>query len=172
MSQVEVITSVERRRGWTAEQKRAIVQEAEQPGNSISSVARKYDIHPNQLFKWRRLIELGALVAAGSEEAVVSLSEVKELKARVRELNNNTIPLEKLDLPRIILPPLMLVSPLNDRTPITGQATMLVFRLSRHHLPMLFSKFTGRLVSQRAMWSKLIVIPSPCFNLVSCIIQG
>ncbi|OQB76036.1 MAG: IS2 repressor TnpA [Deltaproteobacteria bacterium ADurb.Bin135] len=86
MSPVEVITSVERRRRWTAEQKRAIVQEAEQPGNSISSVARKYDIHPNQLFRWRRLIELGALVAAGSEEAVVPLSEVKELKARVREL--------------------------------------------------------------------------------------
>ena len=86
MSPVEVITSVERRRRWTAEQKRAIVEEAEQPGSSISSVARKYGIHPNQLFKWRRLIELGALVAAGSEEAVVPLSEVKELKARVREL--------------------------------------------------------------------------------------
>jgi transposase len=86
MSRGEVITSVERRRRWTAQQKRAIVEEAEQPGNSISSVARKYDIHPNQLFKWRRLIELGALVAAGSEETVVPLSEVKELKARVREL--------------------------------------------------------------------------------------
>lgn len=86
MSTVEVITSVERRRRWTAEQKRAIVAEAEQPGNSISSIARKYDIHPNQLFKWRRFIELGSLVAAGSEEAVVPLSEVKELKARVREL--------------------------------------------------------------------------------------
>lgn len=55
MSRVEVITSVERRR-WTAQQKRDIVKEAEQPGNSISSVARKYDIHPNQLFKWRRFI--------------------------------------------------------------------------------------------------------------------
>jgi transposase len=86
MSRVEVITSVERRRRWTAQQKRAIVEEAEQPGNSISSVARKYDIHPNQLFKWRRFIELGSLVAACSEEAVVPLSEVKELKVRVREL--------------------------------------------------------------------------------------
>jgi transposase len=63
-----------------------MVEEAQQPGNSVSSVARKYDVHPNQLFKWRRYIELGALVAAGSEEAVVPISEVKELKARVREL--------------------------------------------------------------------------------------
>lgn len=56
MSPVEVITLVERRRRWTAHQKRATVEEAEQPGNSISSLARKYGIHPNQLFKWRRLI--------------------------------------------------------------------------------------------------------------------
>ncbi len=68
MSPTEVITSVERRRRWTARQKQTMVEEAEQPGNSISSVARKYDIHPNQLFKWRRLIHEGGLVAARSEE--------------------------------------------------------------------------------------------------------
>jgi len=44
MSPVEVITSVQRRRRWTAEQKKAMVEEAEQPGNSISSVARKYEV--------------------------------------------------------------------------------------------------------------------------------
>jgi len=65
MSPVEVITSVERRRRWSSLQKRAMVEEAEQPGNSVSSVARKYDVHPNQLFQWRRLIECGALIAAG-----------------------------------------------------------------------------------------------------------
>jgi transposase-like protein len=32
MKPVEVITSVERRRRWTDEEKRAMVQEAEQPG--------------------------------------------------------------------------------------------------------------------------------------------
>jgi len=57
MSLVEVMTSVERRRRWSAAQKRAMVEEAEQPGNSVSSVARKYDVHPNQLFQWRRFIE-------------------------------------------------------------------------------------------------------------------
>ncbi len=86
MSPVEVITSVQRRRHWTAEQKRALVEEAEEPGMSISAVARKYEVHPNQLFLWRRLIYQGALVAAGSEDQVVPLSEVKALKAKIREL--------------------------------------------------------------------------------------
>ncbi|MBP1749411.1 MAG: transposase family protein [Deltaproteobacteria bacterium] len=86
MGPVEVITSVERRRHWSAAQKQAMVEEAEEPGNSISSVARKYGIHPNQLFKWRRLANQGALVAVGREEPVVPASEVKHLKAQIREL--------------------------------------------------------------------------------------
>jgi len=86
MSPVEVITSVERRRQWSARQKQAMVEESEQPGNSISSVARKYGVHPNQLFKWRRLIHEGALVAVGKEERVVPESEANKLRAQIREL--------------------------------------------------------------------------------------
>lgn len=86
MGPVEVITSVQRRRYWSAAQKQAMVDEAEEPGNSISSVARKYGIHPNQLFKWRKLVHQGALVAVGREEPVVPASEVKHLKAQIREL--------------------------------------------------------------------------------------
>ena len=86
MSPVEIITSVERRRYWSARQKQAMVEEAEQPGNSISSVARKYEIHPNQLFKWRRLTHEGALVAVGREERVVPESEANKLRAQIREL--------------------------------------------------------------------------------------
>ncbi len=86
MERVEVVTSVQRRRRFTAEQKRAIIEEAEQPGMSISIVARKYGINPSQVFTWRRLMQEGALVAAGSEDQVVPLSEVKELKNEIREL--------------------------------------------------------------------------------------
>ena len=86
MSPVEVITSIERRRHWSAAQKRAMVEEADQPGNSVSSVARKYDVHPNQLFKWRRYMHEGSLVAVGKEERVVPESEVKQLRAHIREL--------------------------------------------------------------------------------------
>jgi transposase len=49
-------------------------------------VARKYGVHPNQLFAWRRLMHQGALSAVGAEENVVPLSEVKVLKTRIREL--------------------------------------------------------------------------------------
>jgi transposase len=86
MSPAEIITSIERRRYWSARQKQAMVEEAEQPGNSISSVARKYEIHPNQLFKWRRLTHEGGLVAVGKEERVVPESEVNKLRAQIREL--------------------------------------------------------------------------------------
>jgi len=71
VSRVEVITSVSRRRRWSPEEKRSMVEEAESPGMSVSSVARKYGIHPNQLFRWRRLLYEGALcVTAGDRSRI------------------------------------------------------------------------------------------------------
>jgi len=55
MDRVEVITSVQRRRRWSAEEKARIVQETYAPGMSVSLVARQHGIAPNQLFAWRRL---------------------------------------------------------------------------------------------------------------------
>ena len=83
---IEVITSVQRRRRWSAEEKRAMVEEAEQPGSSVSQVARKYGVNPNQIFNWRRLMREGALSAVRADEEVVAASEVKQLRARIREL--------------------------------------------------------------------------------------
>jgi transposase-like protein len=74
MGPVEIITSVQRRRRWSPGEKKAIVEESEQPGMSISSVARKYCLHPNQLFTWRRLMQEGALSAVRAGEAVVPIS--------------------------------------------------------------------------------------------------
>lgn len=86
MGTVEVITSVQRRRRWTAEEKRALLEEADQPDSSISAVGRKYGISPSQLFTWRRLMRAGGLVAVAAEDAVVPASEAKQLKARIRDL--------------------------------------------------------------------------------------
>lgn len=83
---IEVVTSVQRRRRWSAEEKRAVVEEAEQPGSSVSQVARKYGVNPNQVFNWRRLMREGALSAVRADEEVVGASEVKHLKVRIREL--------------------------------------------------------------------------------------
>ena len=86
MGPIEVITSVQRRRRWAPEEKRAILEEGVQPGNSLSAVARKYGVNPNQLFHWRKLMREGALVAVEADENVVPASEVKQLKVKVREL--------------------------------------------------------------------------------------
>jgi len=80
MGPQDVITSVRRRRRWTPKQKKAMVEEKEQPGNSISSGTKKYEVHPNQLFKWR--FQEGALQAVVSEEPLVPLSEVGSFRGR------------------------------------------------------------------------------------------
>ena len=86
MRPVEVITSVAGRRRWRPEEKRALMEEADSPGMNVSGVARKYGIHPNQLFRWRGLMHEGGLCAAKAGEEVVPGSEVNGLKARIREL--------------------------------------------------------------------------------------
>jgi len=86
MSPIEVITSVQRRRRWTPEEKRALLEEAEHPGSSVSAVARTYGDNPNQMFHWRKLMREGALVAVGADDHVVPASEVKQLKSQIREL--------------------------------------------------------------------------------------
>lgn len=82
---INVITSVERRRKWTSEEKRSIVQETYQPGMSVSLIARKYGIFPSQLFYWRRLMEDGGMKGIVSQDEVVPKSQFKELEKRLRE---------------------------------------------------------------------------------------
>ncbi len=83
---VHVITSNQTRRRWSAAEKSSMVQECSEPGQSVSAVARKYGIAPSQLFYWRRIMESGALTAAGAEEEVVAISEVKILKEKIKQL--------------------------------------------------------------------------------------
>ncbi len=42
------------RRRWPEDVKRRMVLESQEPGASVSVVARRYDVNANQLFKWRR----------------------------------------------------------------------------------------------------------------------
>lgn len=86
IERVEVITSVQRRRRWPAEEKARIVQETYAPGMSVSLVARQHGIQPNQLFTWRRLYAAGALSAVGAGEGVVPASDYRVLQHQVREL--------------------------------------------------------------------------------------
>ena len=51
---LEVFTGVGRRRSWTAEQKLGIVAESYADGETVSAVARRHGLTPQQLFGWRR----------------------------------------------------------------------------------------------------------------------
>jgi transposase len=53
-TQVEVITSVQRRRRWSRAEKEQIVAAAIAPGAVASEVAREAGIHASQLFRWRQ----------------------------------------------------------------------------------------------------------------------
>ncbi len=74
------------RRRYTPEQKRLLLEEAQQPGSSISATARRYGIAPNLLFHWKRQAESGAQRALEAGEPVIPESEARVLRARVREL--------------------------------------------------------------------------------------
>ena len=51
---IEIITRGERRRSWTAEQKREIVAESLDAELTPAEVARKYGISSGQLYTWRQ----------------------------------------------------------------------------------------------------------------------
>ena len=87
-AKVEVVTTVQRRRRWSVAEKLEILAEAEQPGMSMSYVARKHGIAATQIFKWKKLKEAGALTAVGSEEEVLPVSHVRQLQERLRRLEN------------------------------------------------------------------------------------
>jgi transposase len=74
MSRVEVLSGAERRQRWSMEQKRSIVAEAFAPGASVCEVARRIDVVPGQIYRWRRDLRTAAsgfaevMVAPGPEE--------------------------------------------------------------------------------------------------------
>ena len=89
MSQVTVISGVERRRVWTDEQKRALVAAACEPGASVAEIARRVDLRPSQLYRWRRdLAEpatpgFAAVTVACEPELVAASAVVLEIGGAV-----------------------------------------------------------------------------------------
>src|SRR5262249_61565148 len=75
MTTVEVLTSVERRRRWSREEKLRIVAESAQSGRTTPQVARDHGIAPGQLFLWRRQV-LWEAIAIGVVGDGVAAGEV------------------------------------------------------------------------------------------------
>jgi transposase-like protein len=84
---IEVITTDQRRRRWTAAEKAALVRKTYEPGMSVSLVARQEGVSASLLFQWRKLDRDGALVAVGAGEAVVPASELAAARAEIAKLH-------------------------------------------------------------------------------------
>ncbi len=85
-NRVEVVTSVQRRRRWTPEQKLEIVKQTNESGSSVSLVARQHGLTAAQLFQWRKAYLEGSLAAVGANETVVPTSELQVAMRRIKQL--------------------------------------------------------------------------------------
>jgi transposase len=86
IDRVEVFSGIQRRRRYSLDQKLAVLAECNQPGVSISYVARRHGISPSLLFGWRRRMTEGGKEAVRVDDKVVADAEVRALEKRVREL--------------------------------------------------------------------------------------
>jgi transposase len=86
MASVEVLAGPERRRRWSVEQKQAIVAAAFGPGAVVRDVARRADVTPSLIYRWRRDLRAAAngfaqvLVASAGDGVAVPAVPAIEIK--------------------------------------------------------------------------------------------
>jgi transposase len=87
---LEVFTGAGRRRAWTVEQKARIVAESHAGGESVSAVARRHGLTPQQLFAWRRQVhwqgEAGGLGDGVGFAPVIVTAPAREERLHARGL--------------------------------------------------------------------------------------
>ena len=81
-----------KRRRWPEELKREVVAALAEPGASVSSVARRYDVNTNQLFKWRRQLAVPA-AAPGAEPSRLLPVEIAPARTSMAEERGGSPPL-------------------------------------------------------------------------------
>jgi transposase-like protein len=97
---------VDKRKRYTAEEKIQILREVLEEGKSLSSVAEKYGVHPNNIFNWRKqLLEGGAQLfqikrsdistKAGERKAAVLEDKLRQKDAVIAELAEELLALKK-----------------------------------------------------------------------------
>lgn len=95
-----------KQRRFSAEEKRTILAEAEQPGVTVTAVCRKHRIAATQFYRWRALAEQGAAQALkaegrgrskgnGQSEAERLRAEIDRLRAVVSEITAENLELKK-----------------------------------------------------------------------------
>ena len=85
MAEIEVLAGPERRRRWSVAEKRAVVAAAFEAGAVVREVARRADVTPSLIYRWRRDLRASAngfaqvLVAPPGESVVVASSAAIEI---------------------------------------------------------------------------------------------
>lgn len=74
------------RRSFSLEERVKLLAEGEQPGSSLSQVARRHQISPSVLLRWRHLRDTGGMTSIKAGEEVVPASEMEALKKQVKRL--------------------------------------------------------------------------------------
>ncbi|MBV8889625.1 MAG: transposase [Alphaproteobacteria bacterium] len=85
------MTGVERRRRWSDDEKRAIVAESFAPGAVVAEVARRAEVSPGQIYRWRQ--EVRAAIA-GFALLLIAAPEAAESTAGPRYDGEPAIELE------------------------------------------------------------------------------
>jgi transposase len=87
---LEVFTGAGRRRTWSDQDKARIVTEIAVSGESVSAVARRHGLSPQQLFGWRRQLQTpqAALSLADGLQFVPAVLDVAPSSPSVRRQRN------------------------------------------------------------------------------------
>lgn len=95
IQRIEVLTGPERRRQWSTEDKERIVAESYSGHDSVSRIARRHGLLPQQLFSWRRearrtaVAPAFATVALAPREADPSDTQPATLPAKTSRVRSD-----------------------------------------------------------------------------------
>ena len=81
MAIAEVLSGRERRRRWSEEQRREIIEASLVPGAALREVARRFDVSPSLIYRWRReaYAAEGFVLVAASEPVPAAAAPAVEL---------------------------------------------------------------------------------------------
>ncbi len=82
MGHVTIFSGSERRRRWSAEQKRELVTRAFAPGAVVAQVAQLADVAANQIYRWRAELRAGAAKSDAGFARVVMTPDAQAREER------------------------------------------------------------------------------------------
>lgn len=121
---IELITGSGRRRRWSTDDKARIVLESLAPGASVSEVARRHGLRPQQLFGWRR--EAHALTSASAIEigSPPSVPAALEQVRRTREKTRRAKPCDRPAASEPVFAPVVVAASVPSQAPPASPADM------------------------------------------------